>query len=83
MTWSIGNESRCVVRNLTHGIDKTADILEFEPKQKLVIKINESSILEMLYVESTKMYQCVLGKNVFVSLGPDWRVDYQKDEENG
>ena len=75
MAWAIGRESQCVVRNLTHDIDKTGDILEFEPKQKLVIKINESSILEMLYVESTKMYQCVLGKNIFVSIGPDWRID--------
>jgi len=37
----------------------------------------------MPYIKSTKMYQCVLGKNIFVSLGPDWRVDYQEDEENG
>ena len=39
----------------------------------------------MPYIKSTKMYQCVLGKNVFVSLGPvfvslkpDWRIDKEQ-----
>ena len=84
MAWSIGNESRCVVRNITYNIDKTGEILEHEPEKMLVVKMTESTTLSMLYIKSTKMYQCVLGKNIFVSLGPDWRVDYhQEDEENG
>ena len=83
MTWSIGSESRCVVRNITYNIDKIGEILEHQPEKMLVVKMTESSTLSMPYIKSTKMYQCVLGKNIFVSLGPDLRVDYQEDEENG
>lgn len=85
MAWAIGRESQCVVRNLTHGIDKTGEILEHEPEKMLVVKMTESSTLSMPYIKSTKMYQCVLGKNVFVSLGPvfvslkpDWRIDKEQ-----
>ena len=44
----------------------------------LVVKMTESSTLSMPYIKSTKMYQCVLGKNVFVSLKPDWRIDKEQ-----
>ena len=51
----------------------------------LVVKMTESSTLSMPCIKSTKMYQCVLGKNVFVSLGPvfvslkpDWRIDKEQ-----
>jgi len=75
MNNSITNESRCMVRNVTHNIEKMGEILTYEPKQMLVVKMSESSILELKYSESAKMYQGTVGANVFVSVGPDWRVE--------
>ena len=78
MSWSVEPENRCTIRYVNYDLDKVSEVIAFEPKKLLIVKTSPTTTLELKYNESTKMYQCIQDKNIFVSLGPDWYISDNK-----
>jgi hypothetical protein len=64
------HEQTVVISCSDNGKSKTADVLTFQPNQKLIVSLDKSIKMEMMYNTRNKLYIANQSGLEFVSSGP-------------